>query len=456
MPFELFSPRMQELIQKKGFPKPTEPQRLGIPEILQGNNVLVVASTGIGKTETAMLPLLDLIYTKKMPPIALMYITPLKSLNRDLLDRLFWWADKLDIDIAVRHGDTSQQERTSQREAPPHVLISTPETLGAILTGSKMRAHLKQVKYVVIDEIHELIESKRGTQLSLLLERLRMVCGSFQIVGLSATVGTIDLAAHFLGNDVHVIETESQKQYDVKVEFPKPALQDVATSEELSVGSTTMARLRRLYELITSHDSVIAFTNTRETAEVLSSRLRTWNKELKQDVHHGSLSKEHRIKSEQKFKDKELRSLIATSSLELGIDIGAVDLVVQYLSPRRVTKCIQRVGRAGHTFWKTSKGVILSGDEDLFESAVIAKRTHEKALEKTKVHDHALDVLAHQILGLLLDQFEWTPAALYAIVSKSYLYRNLSRKEFDGILDFLAQLRLISITEKQDGSKVVN
>ncbi|HLC76792.1 MAG TPA: DEAD/DEAH box helicase, partial [archaeon] len=356
MVFKTFSEKMQKLIEQKGFIEPTLPQTLGIPEIASGNNILVIAPTGIGKTEVAILPIFDKIYQNKLKPISLLYVTPLKSLNRDLLDRLFWWGDKLEIEIAVRHGDTDQKERASQREAPPNCLITTPETLQAILTGKIFREHLKNVKCVVIDEIHELVGSKRGVQLSLGLERLKQLSGNFQRIGLSATVGSPEIVAEFLGEKVKIIRAESQKRYDIRVETPRPDAKDQDISDDLVIGVSTTARLRRLYELITSHKSVIAFTNTRETAEVISSRLAKLDRELKQAVHHGSLSKESRVKSETDFKGQKLKSLIATSSLELGIDIGSIDLVVQYLSPRQAARLIQRVGRAGHRIDEVSKG----------------------------------------------------------------------------------------------------
>src|SRR3989338_8863728 len=408
MVFNLFSEKMRSLIAKKGFIEPTLPQKLGIPDILAGKNILIIAATGIGKTETAMLPLLDKIHLEKSKPISLLYVTPLKSLNRDLLSRLFWWADKLDLEIDVRHGDTSAQERAAQRENPPHVLITTPESLQAILTGKIFREHLKNVKYVVIDEIHVLIESKRGVQLSLGLERLKQLSGNFQRIGLSATVGSPEIVASFLSADTKIVQAESSKKYDIRVETPKPTPKDQLIADDLVIGVSTTARLRRIYDLIQSHKSVIVFTNTRETAEVISSRLKRLYKELKHEVHHGSLSKEGRIKSEVAFKEQKLKSLIATSSLELGIDIGSIDLVVQYLSPRQATRLIQRVGRAGHRIDEVSKGIILSGEEDIFESCVVAENAEKKKLEKIKVHDMAMDVLAGQILGMALDEYELT------------------------------------------------
>src|SRR3989338_4273739 len=451
MPFSLFSAKMQKLIKDKGFIEPTLPQKMGIPEILKGSDVLIISPTGMGKTEAVFLPLLDMISRKNLPPVAALYITPLRSLNRDLLDRLFSWGDKLDIEIAVRHGDTPARERASQREMPPKILITTPESLQAVLTGKKFREHMKNVRYVVIDEIHELVGSKRGIQLAVGLERLRELSGGFQRIALSATVGSPELVAEFIGPKTVIMRADADKQYDITVEFPKPGKEDAELSEELAIGPETTARLRRLRELITSHKSVIIFTNTMETAEVLSSRLATLDKELKHAVHHGSLSKESRIKSEVAFKKEELKSLIATSSLELGIDIGAVDLVVQYMSPRQVARLIQRVGRSGHSINRVSKGIIMSGDEDLFESAIVGKFASEKKLEGIKLHEMALDVLGNQIIGMTMDGYETPVSKMYSIIKRSYPYRNLTEKEFAEVVRFMESLRMVWINETPSG-----
>ncbi|HLC68089.1 MAG TPA: DEAD/DEAH box helicase [archaeon] len=454
MVFESFSPELQKLIKEKGFIEPTLPQKLGIPDITAGKNVLVIAATGIGKTETAMLPLLDKIHKEKLKPVSLLYITPLKSLNRDLLDRLFWWGDRLDIEISVRHGDTSQKERTVQKESPPHCLITTPETLQAILTGKIFREHLKNVKYVVIDEIHELVESKRGAQLSLGLERLAQLAGNFQRIGLSATVGSPDIVAEFLSSNTKIIRAESQKRYDIRVENPKPSAADQVLADDLAIGVATTSRLKRLYDLIQAHKSVLAFTNTRETAEVISSRLKRFDRNLKHAVHHGSLSKEGRIKSESAFKNQELKSLITTSSLELGIDIGSIDLVIQYLSPRQAARLIQRVGRAGHKIGEVSKGIIISGEEDLFESAVVAADAARRKLEEIKTHDMALDVLAGQIMGMAIGEYELNSNTIYDIVKRSYIYRDIRKKDIDNLLKFMADIRLVFLNETKDGTVV--
>ncbi len=418
---------------------------------MKGEDVLLIAPTGIGKTEGVMLPLFHKLIEKKHEPTAVLYITPLRSLNRDLLDRLVWWADKLDLDISVRHGDTSAKERAIQREMPSDILIVTPETLQAILTGKIMKKHLSNVKYVVIDEIHELVESKRGIQLSVALERLCEVAGIFQRIGLSATVGSPKTVADFLSNKAKIIRADAEKSYSIRVENPKPSRKDKLISDDLLIGIETTSRLRRLYELIQSHKSVIAFTNTRETAEILSSRLRSLDRELKQTVHHGSLSKERRIKSEQEFKQQLLKSLIATSSLELGIDIGSIDLVIQYLSPRQATRLIQRVGRSGHKVTETSKGIILSGDEDLFESTIIANKAMNKELEEIKVHTNAMDVLASQIIGLSIDEYDIADSRVYKIIKRSYPYRNLDKKDFLAVLKFLETLRLVWLNPTPSG-----
>lgn len=450
MVFSLFSEKMQKLIEKKGFIEPTLPQQLGIPEIMKGFNVLIIAPTGIGKTESAMLPLFDKISAGESKPISILYITPLRSLNRDLLDRLFWWADKLGIEISVRHGDTTQAERAEQREMPPHCLITTPETLQAILPGKVMREHLRNVKHVVIDEIHELVESKRGVQLSVALERLKEIAGDFQRIGLSATVGSPEIVADFMGNNVKIIRAEATKEYNIRVESPQPTAKDTAISDDLVIGVNTTARLRRLYELIKSYNSVLTFTNTRETAEVISSRLHRLDKELKQTVHHGSLSRERRIKSEQKFKSQELKSLIATSSLELGIDIGSIDLVVQYLSPRQVSRLIQRVGRSGHGVGRVSKGIIISGDEDVFESTVISSLAIEKKLETVKIHELAYDVLANQIIGMNMDEYATDSDRIYDVIKRAYPYRNLKKKDFVDVIRLLESIGLLWVNSKDN------
>ncbi|MBI4894932.1 MAG: DEAD/DEAH box helicase [Candidatus Aenigmarchaeota archaeon] len=479
MSFKNLDDRIKKLIKEKGFLDPSPAQELAINPILKNENVLLISSTGMGKTESAFFPILNKLITEPNKPISFLYITPLKSLNRDLEERMVWWCNKLGLEIGVRHGDTSKLERKAQVERPPNILVTTPESLGALLVGKKMRENLKNIKYVAIDEIHEIVGSKRGIQLSILLERLQQLCNQredsiitepsgkkskkddsarepeesrkkFQRIGLSATIGSPELAAEFLkgsGNPVKIIRAEGNKKYEVTVENPKPSKEDVVLAENLLIGPRTYSRVKRIEELINKHHSLLVFTNTRETAEVLSSRLRIIDKALKQGVHHGSLSKEKRILHEKQFKTQELKSLIATSSLELGIDIGSIDMVIQYLSPRQVTRLIQRIGRAGHKVGEISKGKIISGEEDLFEAAAVAHGLMNRKLEKIKIHDQALDVLANQVIGLIFDEYEITEDRLYKIISSAYPYRSLTKEQFSNLLNFLEATYMIWINK---------
>lgn len=457
MVFENFSTRLRDLISKKGFIEPTLAQQLAVPELLKGTNVLVIAPTGLGKTESAMLPVLDKIASdrEKHKAISAIYVTPTKSLNRDMLDRLCWWAEGLDLEISVRHGDTSQNERKMQRDFPPDVMITTPETLGALIVGQKMRDHLKNVRYVVVDEIHELVGSKRGAQLSLILERLEAITkNKIHRIGLSATIGEPEKVAAFLGNNVKIIRADSYKKYDIEVQLPATTEEDVKIADNIFVGTDTTSRIRKMLDLINKHKSVLVFTNTRETAEVLSSRLKSIDKGLKQEVHHGSLSKEIRIKGEKMFKAQELKALIATSSLELGIDIGSIDLVIQYLSPRQVSSLIQRVGRSGHRVGEISKGIILTGGEDSFESTAIAAFAIKKRLEEVRIHEMALDVLAHEMIGMAVEEYGVSAEKIFTTLSKANPFQRLTKKKFNELLLFLANLKLIYLNPIYNGNEI--
>jgi len=319
-------------------------------------------------------------------PIAVLYITPLKSLNRDLWNRIRWWAKRLEFDVSVRHGDTTQYERTMQLENPPEMMISTPETLQALLVGKRMREHLKNIKVVVVDEVHELVGSKRGVQMAVALERLRELCQNprMQVVGLSATVGTPDEVAVFLtgGRDCQTVNTVRETELKIGVEYPVPTKRDALVAKEMYVGPGIAARLRRMVDIIKERNSILAFSNTRGFAEVLSSRLKAFDPELALDAHHSSLSKQARVETEDAFRDGKLKAIVCTSSLELGIDIGSIDYIIQYSSPRQVSKLLQRVGRSGHSLSRESIGSIIAGDpDDCFEASVIARQAlHRPAL----------------------------------------------------------------------------
>lgn len=492
--FKDLHPDLRKLVSRR-FKIPTPIQQAVIPEILSGQNVLSLSETGSGKTESALLPIFSMWLQETPPPMSILYITPLRSLNRDLMNRIMWWSKHLDLDASVRHGDTTQHERKLQAANPPDMLISTPETLQAILTGRILRNHLKNIRYIVIDEVHELVPNKRGLQLSVGLERLKELIksqgnpdskGPFkpapQIIALSATVGTPEKVASFFnlgcaskdsprtvkhsaakdsprtvkkssgpepGPGCKIINTVRTKKTSLKVESPRPSRADSAMVSRMKVSADIVSRLQRIRELVRSRNSVLTFSNTREFAEILSSRLKTLDKSLSLETHHSSLSKDVRIAAENGFKNQSIKSLVATSSLELGIDIGSIDLVLQYQSPRQSGKFLQRVGRSGHTLSRVSDGIIIAGDpEDCFESTVIASLALKSWVEPTITYGKAWDVLALQTLGLSLEEYRIPAKRAYDIIKRAHPFRDLTYEGFMETAELLQRLRLIWIDTK--------
>lgn len=443
--FSLLAKPIQEAVKERGFSKPTEPQKKAIPLILKGKNVLLIAPTATGKTEAAILPILSMLITspeKHQPGIKIVYITPLRALNRDLMERLEWWCKKLDIGVAVRHGDTTISERSKQARRPPDMLITTPETLQAILPGKVMRKHLKSVRWVIVDEVHELACDKRGSQLSLGLERLRWVTGKdFQIVGLSATIGTPEKVAKFLvgiNRPCEIVKISISRDVKLQIVYAKPKKVDYVISTKLYTHPEVAARLRVMRELIEKHSSVLLFTNTRAIAEVLASRFKVWDIDFPVSIHHGSLSKPSRLWAEKSLKNGQLKGLVCTSSLELGIDVGRIDLVIQYNSPRQVTRLVQRVGRSGHRIGKIPKGVIITMDsDDTLEAMVIARKALNDELEPVLIPEKPYDVLTHQIAGLLTQKRRWHYDEALAIFREAYPYRNLTKEDLEKVLEYM-------------------
>ena len=441
--FELLVKPVRRLVEQKGFPKPTEPQEKTIPTILEGKNVLLISPTATGKTEAAILPVLSmLLQAPKTPGIKVLYITPLRALNRDMLERLEWWCNNLDIKLAVRHGDTDLKERTRQSRSPPDILITTPETLQAILSGWLLRQHLQSLKWVIIDEVHELADSKRGSQLSLALERVRHLIGKdFQMIGLSATIGSPDKVAQFLVGDkrpVEIIRVPVAKMVKLKILFPKPTEEDARLAGKLYTHPEVAARLRIIRDYMTKHKSVLLFTNTRSISEVLTSRIKVWDIDFPVSIHHGSLAKPSRIAAETGLKRGELKGLIATSSLELGIDVGRIDLVIQYMSPRQVTRLIQRVGRAGHTYGHVAEGLVIGMDsDDTLEALVIARRALKEELEPVEIPPKPFDVLTHQIAGLLLKTRRLEFNEILELARNAYPYEDLTMEDLEKILKYM-------------------
>ncbi|MEM0493004.1 MAG: DEAD/DEAH box helicase [Candidatus Thermoplasmatota archaeon] len=467
--FELLNPRIQSILSSYDITQPTEPQIKAIPRILEGENVLLIAPTGHGKTEAALLPVfhrfLEEVKDKSgSKGVSILYITPLRALNRDMLKRTIKWGEALGIRIAVRHGDTSKSERATQAKYPSDMLITTPETLQILFMGSRTRNHLRSVRYVIVDEVHELADDERGAQLSVALERLYEITKEkgvdFQRIGLSATVGSPAEVAHYLGGliddkprGVSIIKVDVPKEVDICVEYPKVRDEDSTISKDLSMEPVSFASMRRCYELMQDHKSTLIFTNTRDGAEVLASRFHHWKgDDALIGVHHGSLSKEVRIESENDFKDGKLKALICTSSLELGIDIGDTDLVVQYNSPREVTRLLQRVGRSGHQIGRVSRGVILAvNPDDIAESLVVARRALSGELEDLRIRENQLSVLANQIISITLEHREISVGRLYHIIKRSYVFNKLPMEVFRKILDHLTNHHLLFY---KDGSIV--
>ena len=443
--FELLVKPVRRLVEQRGFPKPTEPQEQTIPKILEGKNVLLISPTATGKTEAAFLPVLSmLLQAPQTPGIKVLYITPLRALNRDLLERLEWWCNNLDIKLAVRHGDTDTKERTRQSRSPPDILITTPETLQAVLSGWLLRQHLQSLRWVIIDEVHELADSKRGSQLSLALERVRTLIGKdFQTIGLSATIGSPEKVAQFLvGNsrNVEITRVPVAKMMRLQVLFPQPTEEDVRLAGQLYTHPEVAARLRVIREYMSKHRSVLLFTNTRAVSEVLASRFKVWDIDFPVSIHHGSLAKPSRIAAETGLKRGALKGLIATSSLELGIDVGRIDLVIQYMSPRQVTRLIQRVGRAGHRVGRVAEGVIIGMDsDDTLEALAIARRALREDLEPVEIPPKPYDALTHQIAGLLLKNRRLAFNEILEMAKNAYPYQEMTLADVENALRYMHQ-----------------
>jgi len=428
-------------------------QVAAIAKISLGLDLLVVAPTGSGKTEAALLPVLESIQEARQPGIQVLYITPLRALNRDMVDRLQRLVTSTKLTVAVRHGDTPTSDRRKQAATPPNVLITTPETLQAILSGKIMQHHLKAVQYVIIDEVHQFAHDRRGIQLTIGLQRLRRITDhNFQRIGLSATIGHPEAIASVFGDEkpLEVLHSDLEKQYEYHLEWPRPIDKDFEAARNLYITPEAAAGLSAIDDSLDESRSSLVFVNARPLAELLGSRLAM----VRQDVavHHGSLPREERTRVEAGFKAGEIRGLVCTSTLELGIDIGTVDQVVQYNSPRQVTSLIQRVGRSGHKLDRTSRGLVLAvSSDDAIESLAAIQAAQEGDLEPLHIHRLALDVLAHQIVGCALDHggtARWSE--ILKTIRSAEPYRLLEDAPADRVAEFLDHLGVL----RQQGDKV--
>jgi|Deesub1362A_J573_1020465.scaffolds.fasta_scaffold00320_16 ATP-dependent Lhr-like helicase len=444
----MVSKELMDALKAAGIRRLTDLQREAYRKIVTGKDVLIVAPTGSGKTEAALIPVFDkIIETNWREGIVAIYITPLRALNRDMLRRIKRITEMLRITVDVRHGDTPESVRVKQSKKPPQVLITTPETFQILFLGKKLKKALKNVKFLIIDEIHEIIDSERGVQLSIAIERLREVA-KFQTIGLSATVSRPEVVSRFLGSHAEVVEWKAEKEYDVWVVKPE---YDGEIADELEVEKEIAAELKFIADVVKRYGSALIFVNTRQTAEALGVKLK---KLVKAEVHHGSLSREARVEAEDKFARGELEALICTSSMELGIDIGHVDVVVQYGSPRQAVRLVQRVGRSGHGLGRVSRGyIVASSFDDILESIVILRRAKEGLLEDAEIHFGSLDVLANQICAIALEYGRIDAEKVYRIIRKAYPYRNLSFEDFEKICEYLGKIGKIFYDDGEIGAR---
>ncbi|MFA5797915.1 MAG: DEAD/DEAH box helicase [Candidatus Woesearchaeota archaeon] len=506
---EVFIPIVREWFVNK-FKHFSPPQTFSINNIHNKQNTLISSPTGSGKTLSAFAAILneliqlsskDLLENK----VYCIYISPLKALANDIEknlnqpleeikalaeDKLKGASKKINLKVAIRTGDTSLKDKALMLKKTPHILITTPESFAIMLTSPKFREKMREVEWVIVDEIHALASSKRGTQLVLGLERLNYLVQSvtlgreFTRIGLSATVSPLEKVAQFLVGmqtptvyrDCKIIDVQAIKKLDLKVLSPVPDL----------IGSDYEKTSTELYilldKLIQEHRTTLIFTNTRSATERIVHHLKdkfpknytkldegdniktaseaTNVDEMKEIVsksyigaHHSSLSKEHRLNIENRLKDGKLRCVVSSTSLELGIDIGFIDLVILLGSPKSVARALQRIGRSGHRLHDTSKGRIIVQDrDDLVECSVLLKAAIDKKIDKITIPENALDILAQEIYGMAIEEPKHIDQ-IFKIVTQSYPYRNLTRKDFTDVINYLTG-QYISLEDRNVYAKI--
>lgn len=434
----------------------TPAQKKSIMDIHKNNNILISSPTGSGKTLTAFLSVISELTTlaeadKLEDKVYCIYISPLKALDNDIeknLDEPLEGIEKiagksLGIRKAVRTGDTTQYQRQKMLKKPPHILITTPETLSILLVAPKFREKLSHVKYVIIDEIHSLAENKRGVHLSLSLERLQHLIGQYTRIGLSATVSPIDEVARFLVGYEYGVERNCKivninylKELDMEVMCP---VSDIVLADE---EDTRLGMYDLLDDLIQENKTTLIFTNTRSGTERFVYNLKKMYPMNYNDsnimAHHSSLSKEARLETENKLKEGKLKAVVSSTSLELGIDIGYIDLVVLINSPKSVARALQRIGRSGHRLHEKSKGrIIVTDRDDLVECSVLLKNAKEGKIDRIGIPRNCLDVLAQHIYGMSIEN-PWDIDYAYDVIRKSYCYKDLSRDDYEDVLSYMA------------------
>src|SRR5215813_13780077 len=446
------------------FTEATTPQREGWAAIASGRDTLIVAPTGSGKTLASFLWALDHLHRLGLEGrledrVYVVYVSPLRALNNDIEQNLRAPLDGIraaaqaqgldlpEVRVAVRTGDTLAAQRQAMTRRPPHILITTPESLFILLTSERFRPALAHARFLIVDEIHALMGSKRGAHLALSLERLQALvesrdpAGRPQRIGCSATVSPIESARAFLtgatASDAVTIDAGFTRDLDLQVIAP---VDDFLTAPSDTIWE---AALQQIAELVQAHRTTLVFAQSRRAAERLARDLNDRIPDGKVAAHHGSLSRRARLEAENRVKDGELRALVATSSLELGIDVGAIDLVVQLQSPRNIAAALQRVGRAGHLLSRTSKGrIVVTKGEELLEAAAVVRSIHERHLDRVIMPDAPLDVLAQQIVAAVAAE-SLTVDALFARLRNAAPYRELERDTLVAVIRSRAAPRVL-------------
>ena len=433
-----------ESFKDEGFQNLTKIQSISIPVIARMKNCLLVAPTGSGKTEASIIPIFSLLENDRDNKINLtdnnaiivLYITPLRALNNDVLRRIINYTKKRNLDAQIRHGDTTRTARQKLIIKPPHILITTPESLGIILTHEKLKSYLKHLRWVIVDEVHELIGNERGTHLTVSLERLENISSHNVVrIGLSATVGNLKDAANFISGTNRkcaILVDNTIRKYDIDVKYLKGSISNVAKFVIKYLKDNKIC------------GSILLFTNTRDEAEYIGTTMRNLN-DVPIEIHHGSLSRETREETEIKLRDGLTSIVVCTSSLELGLDIGSVELVIHYGSSKQVSKLIQRIGRSRHVNFKSAKGLIIasSGDDEL-ECLSIINRMKKRSIEIQNPHTDALDVVSHHLIGFVISTSE--PKKLdevYQIIKRAYPFRSLSFSDIEQCAVLLDSFKII-------------
>jgi len=463
---KLLRPYVREWFTNK-FGQFTDPQRYAIPYIKQGKNVLVSSPTGTGKTLSVFLAIIDDLFQMSengelQNQIYAIYISPLRALDNDMeknllipLKEIYQIASQenyniSEINVGVRTSDTPLNIKQKMLRSPPHILITTPESLSISLSAPKFKERLSTARWVIVDEIHEIASSKRGSHLSLSLERLDYLVKSktgrsLQRIGLSATISPLEEVAKYLGGyendkprEVEIVDARFSKPFDIRVITPKTDLIHGSAEEINNEIYETLANL------VKSSKTTLIFTNTRSATERVSYKLKKLLASKKMldldeiEAHHSSLSRDVRLNVEEKLKKGQLRVVVSSTSLELGIDIGYIDLVVLLSSPKSVSRLLQRIGRAGHHISQISKGRIIVVDrDDLVECTVLAKSALDRQIDNVRIPMNPLDVLAQQLVGMSIDQ-KWNLEEAYELIKRSYNYHSLSKEEFMSVIDYLS------------------